>query len=99
MGNPVIQPNLNIARNDIGIGTKGHLFTMLFGLWLIIGVFVDGWAHTNLDSSLETFFTPWHGILYTGYLACAIWLGWLVMRGRRLGFGWMDTVPPANSSR
>ncbi len=35
-------------------------------LWLIIGVFVDGWAHMNL-AQLETFFTPWHALFYSGF--------------------------------
>ena len=36
--------------------------------WLIGGVHVDGWAHSHIPG-LETFFTPWHAIFYTGLLA------------------------------
>ena len=39
-------------------------------IWWLGGLFVDGWAHSNLPR-LETFFTPWHAILYSGFLAVA----------------------------
>lgn len=45
-----------------------HLVTVLLATWLIGGVFVDGWAHNNL-AKLETFFTPWHALLYSGFAA------------------------------
>lgn len=51
----------------------------LFSVWLIIGLFVDGWAHTNLGN-LETFFTPWHAILYSGFGA----LGFSLLAGMYL---------------
>jgi hypothetical protein len=41
---------------------------VLLTLWGVGGLFLDGWAHTNLPR-LETFFTPWHAVLYSGYLA------------------------------
>ena len=37
------------------------LFTTLF----IVGVFLDAWAHSHGRTD-ETFFTPWHAVLYTG---------------------------------
>ncbi|WP_433049005.1 hypothetical protein [Dactylosporangium sp. CS-033363] len=43
----------------------------LASVWLAGGLFMDGWAHTHVPS-LETFFTPWHGVLYSGYAALAI---------------------------
>jgi hypothetical protein len=43
---------------------------VLLTIWGIAGLFLDGWAHTNLPQ-LETFFTPWHAVLYSGYLAVA----------------------------
>jgi hypothetical protein len=50
------------------LGWRDNFITILIGLWLMIGLFVDGWAHNNLQS-LETFFTPWHAIFYSGFLA------------------------------
>ncbi len=47
--------------------------TMLLGTWLLIGLVVDGWAHNNLQA-LETFFTPWHALFYSGFVATACWV-------------------------
>jgi hypothetical protein len=43
-------------------------------IWWMVGLFVDGWAHSNLGR-LETFFTPWHALLYSGFAATAAALG------------------------
>lgn len=51
------------------------LVTIALGTWLLAGVFVDGWAHNNLRN-LETFFTPWHALLYTGFAAVGFWIIW-----------------------
>ena len=40
------------------------------GAWLIGGLYLDGWAHIHVPN-LESFFTPWHAVLYSGYLAGA----------------------------
>jgi hypothetical protein len=43
--------------------------------WMGLGLLVDGWAHINLrQGRLGPFFTPWHGILYAGFTAAAIWI-------------------------
>ncbi|MGH8916517.1 MAG: hypothetical protein ACRDZM_18625 [Acidimicrobiia bacterium] len=57
------------------------LVTALLGSWMTLGAFVDGYAHRNLDTP-ETFFTPWHGVLYSGFLAVTAWLVWLVVNNR-----------------
>src|SRR6266511_1338166 len=58
-------------------------FTVALGAWLIGALFADGWAHLNAPE-LESFFTPWHLALYSGFAALAGWIGWL---GRRHGAG------------
>ena len=58
---------------------KEDLVTSVLALWLIAGLFVDGWAHRNL-SSLETFFTPWHALFYSGFTVTALWMAYLVRR-------------------
>ena len=70
-----------------------HLVTVALATWLMVGLFVDGWAHNHLDTSLETFFTPWHALFYSGFAACAGWLLWLVWRGRRRGPSGAAAVP------
>ncbi len=36
-----------------------------FGTWMVGGLFLDGWAHQA--EKPETFFSPWHFILYSGF--------------------------------
>jgi hypothetical protein len=53
---------------------RTDLITGVLALWMTLGSYVDGWAHTHLIDSLESFFTPWHGLLYSGWLASAAWI-------------------------
>lgn len=70
---------------------RGHLITVLLSAWLIAGLFLDAWAHgQNLT---ETFFTPWHALLYSGYLAVAIWMVRPVARSVRAGQPPFAAVP------
>ncbi len=67
---------------------RDDLVTSLLATWLIAGLFVDGWAHRNLDG-IETFFTPWHALFYSGFVAVAGWMVYLVRRhsGVPVGYG------------
>src|SRR5438128_1253234 len=65
---------------------------VLLSAWLIGGLFVDGWAHVNL-ASLETFFTPWHGLFYSGFFAVFAGLGVGIGRGRAAGFSGRNAIP------
>ncbi len=38
--------------------------TAFFSVWAIIGLYLDGWAH--IHDKPESFFSPWHGVLYSG---------------------------------
>ena len=46
---------------------------VVVSIWWLGGLFIDGWAHSNIPQ-LETFFTPWHAVFYSGYLAVAFTL-------------------------
>jgi hypothetical protein len=71
---------------------RGDLVTVLLSLWLIVGIFVDGWAH-NTKPGLETFFTPWHALFYSGFAATAAWILWSVWSATRDGRSWPEAVP------
>jgi hypothetical protein len=58
------------------------LITSLIALWIVTGVYIDGWAHVNLIDAIETFFTPWHATFYSGLAAFFAWLGLVWLRGR-----------------
>ncbi|GAA1604805.1 MULTISPECIES: hypothetical protein [Kribbella] len=64
----------------------------LLGVWLISGVYADGWAHLNVGG-LDGFFTPWHGVLYSGFTALTVWLAWMTWRRKQAGRGWRDAIP------
>lgn len=44
-----------------------------FGTWALIGLYLDGWAH--IHDKPETFFSPWHGVLYSGVGAAVAYFG------------------------
>jgi Tol biopolymer transport system component len=50
--------------------------------WLIGGVYLDGWAH-NHGKVDDSFFTPWHAVLYSGYGATAAVLVAAIARAPR----------------
>ena len=53
------------------------LAAALLGTWVVGGLFLDGWAHVN-QPGLETFFSPWHGVFYLGFLVSTVVLARLV---------------------
>lgn len=61
--------------------------------WLLAGGYLDAWAHNHIPS-LESFFTPWHGILYSGFLVVAIVLLGVVIVNHTRGYAWHQAVPP-----
>ena len=76
-----------LTRNEEFVG-------MLFGLWTIIGLFLDGWAHSHQKP--ESFFSPWHGVLYSGFTAASLWAGWIAWRRRRPARSLLETMPPGH---
>jgi hypothetical protein len=81
---PSGRPRATLTENAI---------TIFFGLWMIAGLFVDGFAHANLRSTIESFFTPWHGILYSGFASAALWTTWLGYKQARLGRRGLEAIP------
>lgn len=62
-------------------------------LWMVGGVHLDAWAHHQFDETLETFFTPWHGVLYSGFLALATLIVGRVVVNRRKVQSWRESIP------
>ncbi|HEY2957990.1 MAG TPA: hypothetical protein VGM21_07235 [Actinomycetota bacterium] len=56
--------------------------TAVLSGWVVTGMVLDAWAHQNA-SRLETFFTPWHGVLYSGFAAVAAWMVARALAGGR----------------
>jgi hypothetical protein len=61
-------------RRTVAAAQPFDLAMCAAGAWLLGGAFLDAWAHNHIPF-LETFFTPWHAVLYSGLLAVAGVLG------------------------
>src|SRR5215472_1816202 len=57
------------------------------------GAHLDSWAHGHVASTLETFFTPWHALLYASLAATTAFLvlsaAWTGARPR----SWFSALP------
>ena len=76
------------------LGTPKHTASRRFdGLVAILsaffgaGLYLDGWAHVHGHVD-QSFFTPWHAALYSGFLVVAAVLG-----GTALLFGCIQALP------
>ena len=74
---------------------REHLITVLCGLWMTIGLFLDGYFHQNLDGTTESFLTPWHAAFYAGFTASALWIGSMSRRRDGGTFDWQLRHLPA----
>ncbi|MEZ4668880.1 MAG: hypothetical protein R3E39_13310 [Anaerolineae bacterium] len=66
--------------------------SILTSAWFIFGLFLDGWAHNHI-ANLETFFTPWHGVLYSGFFSVAILMMVAQYRNVARGYAWSRALP------
>src|SRR3954469_1031756 len=60
--------------------------------WVIVGGYLDAWAHQHGKVD-DTFFTPWHALLYAGLAVTGLYLtirGLLAIRGGR---PWRQALP------
>ena len=73
-------------------GVRFDLAMILVSAWLIGGLFVDGWAHFHgmVDDS---FFTPWHAVFYSGFMAVALFLGVNQWRNISQGYAFWRALP------
>lgn len=67
----------------------------LAGVWMIVGLFLDGLAHVELRP--DSFFTPWHLILYSGFIAATIASTVPVVRRHKPGSPWMSAIPAGHA--
>jgi hypothetical protein len=61
-------------------------------LWLTGGLLLDNWAHTNKET-LESFWTPWHAVMYGGSAACIAALGWMMYGNVKRGATLRASIP------
>src|SRR4051794_5938888 len=82
-----------VAANRPGQSLRFDLACAALSFWLIGGIYLDGWAHNH--HRVESFFTPWHGVLYSGFFALFAFLLAAVTLARRAGYPWRRSLPPA----
>jgi hypothetical protein len=82
---------MNAPESRVFATRRDDAVAGLCGAWMLTGLFVDGWAHRNQKP--ETFFTPWHGLLYSGFMASAVWMLMVVRRHQRPGVPFRQTTP------
>ena len=71
---------------------RGEMFTVLLAAWTISGAFLDGWVHSKLGRP-ETFFTPWHGVFYSGFAALSFWIVWSMIGNLKKGREGRAAIP------
>lgn len=59
---------------------------------LVGGAHLDAWAHEHGRVD-DTFFTPWHGVLYSGLLLVGLFLIGMFLRNILRGYTWQRALP------
>jgi hypothetical protein len=71
---------------------RQDLVTCMLATWLIEGLTMDAWAHTN-QTKLETVITPWHALFYGGFAVTAGWIIWCIRQNIKDGRSGLGAVP------
>lgn len=74
------------------VPTRFHWWATGANLWIISGLFLDGWYHIHFPEN-ESFFTPWHAILYSGVGVAVAVIADQMLRARGQGFRGRAAVP------
>jgi len=61
------------------------------GVWISGGFFLDAWAHGHVP--VESFFTPYHAVFYSGMLALAGVIVVALIRYHESGYSWTNSLP------
>lgn len=72
--------------------TTRYDWVMLFlSTWIIVGFYSDAFAHAH--KAVDSFFTPWHGTIYSG-LTAVIFFDAITLVGNHLkGYSWRKAIP------
>lgn len=73
------------------VGARFDLIMAILSAMMILGLYIDGWSHLHLH--LDTYFSRWHVIFYTGFVVITLFLGLTVFRGARKGIPLTQTLP------
>jgi hypothetical protein len=80
-----------MERQDTSVHPWFEWAVAFFSTWFVVGLYLDGWAHTH--QLPDTFFTPWHAIIYSGVLGAALVLAGTAFLAWRSGTSWRMALP------
>lgn len=81
------------AREYPGGGITFDIRFVLMATVLVLGLYLDGWAHNHIGDDLDPFFTPWHAIMYGGFGLTAGYMAYHHLRNQSRGHAWGYTLP------
>jgi hypothetical protein len=89
----ISQPLTSAAKREFPQSSVSFdwIVVLLEALW-VRGLFVDGWAHAHGKVD-QSFFTPWHAILYAGFFVNALFFASVMWRNHTRGYPWSRSVP------
>jgi hypothetical protein len=62
--------------------------------WLLVGMYIDGWAHNHVISELDSPVNPWHLPLFGATLALTGFLSIASFMNHMKGLAWNRCLPP-----
>ncbi|RMG81943.1 MAG: hypothetical protein D6712_15450 [Chloroflexi bacterium] len=74
------------------VSKRFHLYFALLGFTFVSGIYLDGWAH-NHGVVDDSFFTPYHGVMYSAYLIVFALLVFTLWRNISRGYSWAKALP------
>ncbi|GAB4579529.1 MAG: hypothetical protein Fur0022_22670 [Anaerolineales bacterium] len=66
---------------------------VLLSLWLVSGLYLDGFVHHNFPQIVESFFSPWHAYLYGGFFALGLFFAANLAQNLRRGYSLARALP------
>ena len=85
-------PVQRLAKDHPTTTTAFDGVAVILAVWFMAGLFLDGWAHSH--NQVDSFFTPWHGVLYSGFLANAAFITWTWIKNiRKGGYTFWGAIP------
>ena len=69
-----LQADENVGRSPQEVATGFDWLAVLLAGWLSAGLTLDLWAHHHRATTQESILTPWHAVLYLGFIASSVWL-------------------------
>jgi hypothetical protein len=79
-----IEPPNRVSYQSATLSTKSLWGFFAASVVMIVGLQLDAFKHAT-DPDLETFFTPWHAIMYAGMALCGGTIALFIRRNSRLG--------------